>query len=190
VGGYDNKNKKYIGCTDNVTDSTEGVSCFCNLVPPSNYYQKTGNDGSVTCDRYCAGDQWGGTSGWCVGSINNSDGSRIACSTNPGKYPRDEYGYLTKSNVTCLCEKGIDPLDEKANATTSNTSFWMGGNNGTVTCSQFCANQNKDWGDKQSQGVCVGGYDSVNKTYIGCNANLSNTNVTNSDIYCYCSPEI
>jgi len=127
------------------------------------------------CDQYCAGGQWG-SSGWCVGSINNSDGSRVACSTKPWQ------------NVTCLCEPGIDPLDEEANETISDTSYWMGSNNGSATCSQFCANPNKDWGS--SQGMCVGGYDSVNKTYIGCNTNLSNLSVTNSSIYCYCSPEI
>ena len=187
MGGWDNKNNKYIGCPDNVAGSTDSVSCFCNLVPPSGTYEKTGNDGSVVCDRFCAGDQWGGTSGWCVGSVNNSDGSRIACSTNPGTYTTDAYGYSKKNDVTCLCENGIDPLDEKANATTSNTSYWMGGNNGSVTCSQFCANQNKNYGS--TQGMCVGGYDTVNKTYIGCNSNLSNPFVTNSSVYCYCSPD-
>jgi len=44
-------------------------------------FAKPGNNGSVSCDTFCAGSQWG-TVGTCVGA--NLTGVYIACATNPG----------------------------------------------------------------------------------------------------------
>jgi hypothetical protein len=43
-------------------------------------FAKGGNNGSVSCDTFCAGSQWGPV-GTCVGS--DLDGAFIACATNP-----------------------------------------------------------------------------------------------------------
>jgi hypothetical protein len=62
----------YIDGTQVVTGLT-GVSL--------NVFKKPGNNGSVSCDTFCAGSQWG-TVGTCVAS--NLNGAFIACATNLG----------------------------------------------------------------------------------------------------------
>ena len=181
IDGYDNVNKKYIKC--DVTNPSDSVSCYCNL-EPADYYAKTLNDGSVPCDQYCAGSQWG-ESGWCLGGVNNTDNSPQRCSTNPGSRTTlyTDYGaYTASSNVSCFCKKAHTPdITPTAPPT---TSYWKIGNNGTVSCDEYCTNS--EYGGVS--GMCIGGYDTVNKTYIGCTSNSSNINVNNQDISCYCSP--
>jgi hypothetical protein len=56
---------------------------------------KPGNNGTVSCDTFCAGSQWGPV-GACVGAVRSDTGQRTKCSTVPG--------LLTSSQLTCLCD--------------------------------------------------------------------------------------
>lgn len=47
------------------------------------YFHKPGNNGTATCDVYCAGSQWGQL-GTCVGAQNASTGEYVSCSTTVG----------------------------------------------------------------------------------------------------------
>jgi hypothetical protein len=181
IDGYDNVNKKYIKC--DVTNPSNSVSCYCNL-EPDDYYVKTTNDGSVTCDQFCAGSQWG-DSGWCIGGVNTTNNSAQQCSASVGSKTTlyNAYGaYTSNTNMSCYCKKAHTPDFTPTSPPT--TSFWKLGNNGGVGCDEFCTNST--YGGKG--GMCIGGYDNVNKTYIGCNSNSSNVNVNNQNISCYCSP--
>ncbi len=51
--------------------------------PSSKMWWKVGNNGTVSCDIYCNGSQWGTASG-CVISRSSINGSYFACSATPG----------------------------------------------------------------------------------------------------------
>lgn len=111
------------------------------LVPfvgqPSAYAQeftKGGNNGTATCSEYCS-NQWGawGRYGVCVkGHIDTGPkaGRDISCDERPG------VGNFTQ----CSCQP-------------SPSAFEKGGNNGTVSCNDYCKNNGFDWGQ---YGDCVG----------------------------------
>ena len=54
-------------------------------------WEKGGNDGSVSCDQFCEGAQWGKT-GTCISAKRASNGAGIACGTAAGA-----------TGVRCLC---------------------------------------------------------------------------------------
>jgi hypothetical protein len=47
-------------------------------------FQKPGNNGTVSCDVFCAGANWGGTTGTCVGAYDTGGKDYVSCSTALG----------------------------------------------------------------------------------------------------------
>jgi hypothetical protein len=90
-------------------------------------FVKSGNNGTVSCDTYCAGSEWGKT-GTCLGSYIND----LSCGVTLGLLPGD-------SEEGCTCSS-------------AGTSFSKGGDNGTVDCKTFCAGS--EWG---KVGTCTAG---------------------------------
>ncbi|MCK9272654.1 hypothetical protein M0P65_03850 [Candidatus Gracilibacteria bacterium] len=54
-------------------------------------FVKAGNNGTVTCDQFCAGSQWVGGVGSCTGQKRISDATFYSCST------------IVSSTVECAC---------------------------------------------------------------------------------------
>ncbi len=76
-------------------------------------FTKHGNNGTVSCNTFCEGAQWGEL-GACVGATRADTGQSLTCSTVPG--------YLQGPELTCQCVR----------------PFIKHGNNGTVSCDTYC----------------------------------------------------
>ena len=141
--------------------------------PVPTTFWKSGNNGTVSCDQFCAGSLWG-TSGWCVGGLDNLTKTNIFCDNN-----------VSATNISCLCQPYSSPssITESPSSSAYTTNFWAHGNNGTVNCQKFCRL------NASTESTCVGGYDNTNKSPIGCTSNLSNAGISAAtNISCYCSP--
>lgn len=113
-------------------------------------FTKHGNNGTSSCNVFCdshggtewVGVDWSGGAGRCVGAVRQDTNppQAIGCGTTPG--------YLGGPELTCEC----------ANAEVKT------GNNGTASCSDFCAGP--QWGG--FTGTCAGGYDRNTRRSIGC----------------------
>ena len=75
-------------------------------------FTKHGNNGTVSCDTFCAGSQWGPV-GTCVGA----SAPDFPCNQAPG---------FLNAQLTCEC---VDPYGQP---------FEKDGDNGTASCSTFC----------------------------------------------------
>ena len=142
--------------------------------PVPTTFWKSGNNGTVSCDQFCAGSLWG-TSGWCVGGLDNSTKTNIYCDNN-----------VSATDISCQCQPYSIPssITQSPSSTTSTTNFWANGNNGTVNCQQFCRV------NASTESTCIGGYDNMNNSPIGCTSNLSNQGVSaTTNVSCYCSPK-
>lgn len=64
----------------------------CDAMESSSARTKEGNNGTVSCDTYCAGEEWGGFKGVCISGHQDGKG-QVACDEVAG-YP---------NNVTCEC---------------------------------------------------------------------------------------
>ncbi len=82
-------------------------------------FVKHGNNGTVSCNEFCVGSQWGDDQvGTCASAV--LEGSPVSCSHVPG--------LLGGPELTCNCYQ---------NATVRY------GNNGTVNCNEFCGRTNE-----------------------------------------------
>jgi hypothetical protein len=79
-------------------------------------YDKPANNGTVSCETYCRGPQWGRV-GTCFGARQTNGSQRVSCTeVRPG------------THLTCECGQA---------------KFDKPGNNGTVSCDTFC--QGAQW---------------------------------------------
>src|SRR3984957_16059254 len=106
------------GCA--VAPDPESESSGASALVETNFI-KDGNNGTVSCDTYCAGAQWPGGVGTCQRAVDYA----VSCD--------QATGFLTNgSELTCQCA-------------TEGGTFAKHGNNGTVSCDTFCAGA--QWGD-------------------------------------------
>jgi hypothetical protein len=80
--------------TDEQTIASQGSSIAKLQGVVGSIVKKGGDNGTATCDTYCAGTQWG-PSGTCVGAFDTASGQFVACSalgSNPGN-----------AQLTCYC---------------------------------------------------------------------------------------
>ena len=90
-----------------------------NHVYSGSDFVKYGNNGTVSCNEFCVGSQWGDDQvGTCASAV--LEGSPVSCSHVPG--------FLEGPELTCNCYQ---------NATVRY------GNNGTVNCNEFCGRTNE-----------------------------------------------
>jgi hypothetical protein len=66
-----------------------GLACEC-----ARGFVKPGNNGTVSCNTFCAGGQWGPV-GICVGALREDTQQRLGCDVVPG--------LLSASQLTCHC---------------------------------------------------------------------------------------
>jgi Peptidase_C39 like family len=78
------------------SNQPKGAAGICECAQASNLFVKHGNNGTVTCDTYCRGSQWGQV-GTCVASFDNKNGSG-----RDGNYLP---GFLNGPELTCTCVK-------------------------------------------------------------------------------------
>lgn len=84
-------------------------------------FVKHGNNGTVSCNTFCAGSQWGNDQvGTCASAFNTKYGQSTVCGDVPGD--------LGGPELTCSCFQ---------DATVRY------GNNGTINCNQYCARTNE-----------------------------------------------
>ncbi|MDX2255632.1 MAG: DUF4157 domain-containing protein [Pseudanabaenaceae cyanobacterium bins.39] len=74
----------------------EGASGVCQCAQSSDFFTKKGNNGTVTCDTFCSGSQWGQV-GMCIASFDNRNGTGQGCDYLPG--------FLGGSELTCSCSR-------------------------------------------------------------------------------------
>jgi lipid-A-disaccharide synthase-like uncharacterized protein len=109
-----------------------------------------------------------------VGGLDNLTKTNIFCDNN-----------VSATNISCLCQPYSSPssITESPSSSAYTTNFWAHGNNGTVNCQQFCRV------NASTESTCIGGYDNINNSPIGCNSNLSNQGTSaTTNVSCYCSP--
>jgi hypothetical protein len=125
--------------TADTTDTSEVASAYSQYA-----FLKHGNNGTVNCATYCAGSQWGQV-GRCLGVVID----HFPCGQRMGFLP---YG------AEDLCSCSVPG--------TVNAAFPKGGNNGTASCSLFCAGP--QWGPV---GSCVDSqlYSPNNDVFLGPN---------------------
>jgi hypothetical protein len=73
-----------------------GASGVCSCAQSPDFFVKKGNNGTVTCNTYCRGAQWGRV-GTCVASFDNKNGTG-----RDGNYLP---GFLNGPELTCSCAK-------------------------------------------------------------------------------------
>ena len=83
-------------------------------------FSKHGNNGTVSCDTYCAGAEWLGGTGTCVSAFAYA----VPCD--------HATGLLTNTQLSCIC------------TLPNGDQFAKDGNNGTVSCDTYCAGA--QWG--------------------------------------------
>jgi hypothetical protein len=157
-----------VACTLLLMESIVGHSVAHADTPPTGAFEKKGNNGTVSCDDFCGntGANWG-PAGDCVGGRiyeGSRTGLSVGCTQVTG----------VPNSLACYCKAA--PAAPPAGA------FEKKGNNGTVSCNDFCGNTLADWGPA---GTCVGG-----RIYEGSRTGLSVgctqvTGVPNS-LACYC----
>lgn len=106
---------------------------------PGAAFSKPGNNGTVSCSRFCTG-PWGGGTGACTAAVRMDNAAAISCDEAPG---------LIGAGLACHCT----PAFNKA------------GNNGTVSCSTYCNGAN--WGG--GTGPCAAAYRGDNNQPLDCN---------------------
>jgi V8-like Glu-specific endopeptidase len=102
-------------------------------------FTKNGNNGTVSCNQFCGGRDWAGGVGSCVRAHAPSLGT-ISCSSSPGE--------LHGEQLTCECLQD---------------GFSKPGNNGTVSCQQFCLGD--IWGEV---GNCLAAYETDTGRSLSC----------------------
>jgi hypothetical protein len=60
-------------------------------------FEKNGNNGTVSCESFCQGTQWGPV-GKCIKAVNTHLKKEISCTDTPGLLPDGK-------QLTCHCEK-------------------------------------------------------------------------------------
>jgi hypothetical protein len=94
VSAKDTNTDKSIDCTVKRGLNSKEVTCMCEPEPDmSKYVMKRGNNGTVSCDTYCAGDWSGGPKGLCFDAVDTSNNQSIGCSAPRGLGP----------DITCMC---------------------------------------------------------------------------------------
>jgi len=149
------------------------VVCYCRPPdgPPPGSVEKPGDNGTATCDKYCRndGENWG-PAGICVGGRIDAGpgaGANLACNTDV---------HTSSANIVCYCKRPPGPAPG---------AFEKKGNNGSVTCDQYCGNAVEDWGQ---YGQCQGGR--VERgAGAGMNISCSQSLAGTTDDICYCKPQ-
>jgi hypothetical protein len=90
VGGFDTSSvMNYCSIRLAAVLSANDIAAVRRAYPPANYFEKTGDNGTVTGNRYCAelagngAPQWGSVVGTCVGQITRN-GRMVPCESVPG----------------------------------------------------------------------------------------------------------
>ncbi len=91
------------------------VSTPLALASQGSTFVKTGNNGTASCDTFCASAVWGNQVGTCASAFNTSTDSSVECHVAPG--------FLKGAQLTCVC---------------NNDAIVRYGNNGTASCQDFC----------------------------------------------------
>lgn len=107
-----------------------------------------GNSGQCPCNKFC-GKDWGGNlhkAGWvgakAIGSYKTNDPQK----NNLTPYvPADPEG---KSNISCVCQE--DPSspfmpDGQFNGDCNADTAWAFGNDGSVSCADYCNKNTNNW---------------------------------------------
>lgn len=107
---------------------------FANYFYPHRF-TKDRNNGTVSCNTYCGAVNghkvvWGNEPGYCVKARREDNGSAVNCDSSAGPLSGSK-------QLTCFCDSGI---------------IVRHGNNGTVTCEEFC---------KRTNEKCVAGWNTV-----------------------------
>ena len=152
VSGWGAVSGKTLACAQQEQSKT---ICFCKDVkelvqpqPPPGAWVKEGNNGTINCETFCGnkGGNWG-KPGACVGGWGATSGSTLSC-TGQGESPR----------TVCFCKDVVQPQPP--------AGAWVkDGNNGTVTCDQFCGNALANWG---KLGTCVAGWGASSGSNLPC----------------------
>jgi hypothetical protein len=127
----DTKQQVSVAEVPGLLPNAKQLTCSC-YVP----FVKHGNNGTVSCDTYCAGAGWPGGEGGCVNAVRQDTHESLACDAAPGLLPQ-------AAELTCTCDAH---------------AFVKSGNNGSVSCNEYCANRHPDPGCGAwpgLQGSCV-----------------------------------
>lgn len=116
------------------------VTVVTNPPPQPDWFEKSGNNGTVSCAAYCTQSVWGQDVGVCISAFNTRDQILITCEETPG---------MLNAQLTCKCRR--------------NTSFVKHGNNGTVSCKKFCAG-----GVFGEVGYCLSAFNTRTNTLVSC----------------------
>ena len=76
------------------SETPSGAAGVCSCAASPAFFVKKGNNGTVTCDTFCRGSQWGEV-GRCVGCFDNKNGTGQGCNYLPG--------FLEGPELTCSC---------------------------------------------------------------------------------------
>lgn len=133
------KPKEAATTTATTTTTTDTTTATTTTTTTTTDAWASGNNGSVSCNDYCSNEwgaaafgpgtkyKWAGAT--CTGSrlpgTTTENTSAESCSTAPG------------SAIDCHCKKSDQPFGSFAN------DLWIDGNNGTVSCNDYCSNE---WG--------------------------------------------
>jgi hypothetical protein len=143
---------------------------FVSIMTPAAFgdvFLKRGNNGTVSCEKYCANDDqnWGelGACYSAKGISGKYAGRDWQCNV---PLPADK---SEKEELGCWC---LSPLPAPAG------SIERHGNNGTISCNAFCP---------RTKEVCTGGRINAGGG-AGLNISCDRTNGHPSNITCYCAP--
>ena len=87
-----------------------------------------GNNGTVTCDAYCAGNPWDGA--WNKELPSDWNGAKCVGTSKPAV----GCGLVAGSDIACTCEKTGAGWAKGVSIPTQDVN----GNNGTVSCATYC----------------------------------------------------
>lgn len=110
-------------------------------------FRKNGNNGTVSCYTFCGAvngtkARWGSRYGYCKKAVDEYREYTVSCSRVPGLLPNSK-------QLTCYCNDSV---------------FIRHGNNGTVSCDNFCR-RNIDG----ISGKCVASVNTTNGAVVPCN---------------------
>lgn len=123
VGAYDNVAKKHIECGSARGYNAKEVTCMCDHVRSN---VKNGNNGSVNCDEYCRGMQWGAKYNGCIKAIDTNTNTSIHCSKTRG-YRVEEVSCYCDYKFMQLYAGGVIGLASLANPRSSDVYRSLGG---------------------------------------------------------------